>query len=284
MAVAFVAMRCVACGGDMDPSLAPATTHPMCLAIGDFDGQDPFSRLLKSRLIEMILWADKQNPRSKQVAIGPSEIGDLCDRRIGYRIAQVTPCNTDFDPWAAIVGTALHSWLDKAVQLWMDEHNDPAWMTESTLSIGEFVEGHADLYSHEHQAVIDWKGAGPDVMRKVRKDGPSPGYMIQTHIYGYGFEQKGWPVKKVALAFLPRAGWLKDMYVWSADYDRSVAESALNRLYGIARRLIDLNVLTQSHRWEQVEATPSNSCGFCPYYDPGREAERGADETGCPGR
>lgn len=282
--VAFVALKCVACGGDMDPVLAPAVTHPMCVpAFAELQDEDPFSQLLKSKLIEIILWFDKQNPRSKQVAIGPSEIGDQCDRRIGYRIAQIPKCNTEFDPWPAIVGTALHAWLDKAVQAWTQDQGDQVhWSTETTLSMSEFVEGHSDLYSHEFQAVIDWKGAGPDVMRKIRKDGPPVGYMIQTHIYGYGFEQKGWPVKKVALAFLPRAGWLKDMYVWSADYDRSVAESALTRLYGIANRLMSLEVLTQSHRWDQVEATPSNACGFCPWYDAGRE--RGADATGCPGR
>ena len=278
-------MKCVACGGDMDPVLAPAVTHPMCVpAFAELQDEDPFSQLLKTKLIEMVRWAEKQNPRSKQVAIGPSEIGDQCDRRIGYRIAQVSACNTEFDQWPATVGTAVHSWLDDAVQAWMGEHDDPSWATETTLSVTEFVEGHSDLYSHQHQAVIDWKTAGPDVMKKIRKDGPPPGYMIQTHIYGYGFEQKGWPVKKVALAFLPRAGWLKDMYVWSADYDRSVAEAALTRLYGIARKVVSLDVLKQSHRWEQIEATPSNACGFCPWYDPGRDLERGADETGCPGR
>ena len=269
----------------MDPALAPAVTHPSCVpSFAELQDEDPFSQMLKHKLIEMILWADKQNPRSRQVKIGPSEIGDQCDRRIGYRIAQTPACNTEFDPWAAIVGTALHSWLDDAVHLWMQAHDpvEKAWSTETALSVGEFVEGHSDLYSHEHHAVIDWKGAGPGIMKTIRKEGPSPGYMIQTHIYGYGFEQKGWPVKKVALAFLPRAGWLKDMYVWSADYDRNLAISALNRLYGIARRLMELDILKKGHLWEQVEATPSNACGFCPWYDAGRD--QGADETGCPGR
>lgn len=276
--------RCVACGNEMDPALAPAATHPACSSSFTELVDDPFAEMLKQKLIEIILWADKQNPRSRQIAIGPSEIGDLCDRRIGYRIAQIPACNTDFDPWAAIVGTALHSWLDDAVQLWMDHHRDPSWSTETELSIGDFIEGHSDLYSHEYQAVIDWKGAGPDVMKKVRKEGPPDGYMIQTHIYGYGFEQNGWPVKKVALAFLPRAGWLKDMYVWSADYSREIAVAALNRLYGIARTVVSLDILKESHRWDDVEATPSNGCGFCPWYNPGRDPERPADHTGCPGR
>lgn len=268
----------------MDPILAPAVTHPTCLMFTEIENQDPFSQLLKQKLIDMILWADKQNPRSKQVAIGPSEIGDQCDRRIGYRLAGITACNTDFDPWAAIVGTALHSWLDSAVQMWMTEHQDWSWSTETTLSMNEFVEGHSDLYSHEHQAVIDWKGAGPDVMKKVRVDGPSAGYKIQTHIYGYGFEQMGWPVKKVALAFLPRAGWLKDMYVWSADYSRELAEGALARLYSIARTVVELDTIKNPQRWEDVAFAPSNACGFCPWYDAGRPVDRGADNTGCPGR
>lgn len=278
-------MNCVGCGEVMDPVLAPATTHPNCLVYEAPNAEDPFTSLLKQQLTEIILWYDKQNPRAQQVAIGPSEIGDQCDRRIAYRLAGMPACNTDFDPWAAIVGTALHSWLEKAVSAWKDGHYDEHWYTETSLT-DEFVEGHSDLYNSQFQAVIDWKGAGPDVMRKLRTHGPSEGYRIQTHIYGYLFERKGWSVKKVSLVFLPRAGRLRDMYVWAEDYDRSVAEAALARMFGIAQVVMELDLLNESnsHRWEQVPYLPSNSCGFCPWYDPLRDAERGADATGCPGR
>jgi hypothetical protein len=278
-------MNCLGCGAVMDPVLLPATTHPNCLVFDEPDDGDPFSSMIKEKLTKVILWYESQNPRSKQVAIGPSEIGDLCDRRIGYRLAGIPACNTEFDPWASIMGTAVHSWLDAAFSAWCDQQDPPQlWTTETTLVLGDFLEGHSDLYSVEHETVIDWKTAGPDVMKKVIKDGPSVGYMIQTHIYGYLFEQHGRPVKKVCLAFLPRAGWLRDMFVWSADYDRNVAEQALGRLFGIAQQLTQLDVLKQSHRWEQVDHYPSNSCGFCPFYDNGRDPERGADHTGCPGR
>lgn len=278
-------MNCVACGERMDPVLAPAVTHPNCLTFTELEGEeDIFGRMLKQKLTDIILWYDKQNPRSKQVQIGPSEIGDPCDRRIGYRIAGLEGCNTEFDPWAAIVGTALHSWLDEAVQAWMKDTRTDDWLTETTLVLSEFIQGHADLYNKEHAAVIDWKSAGPDVMKRVKRDGPSPGYMIQTHVYGYLFEQADMPVRKVSLVFLPRAGWLRDMYVWSADYDRAVAEQALTRLYGIAQQVVSMDVLNQSHRWEQIGAVPSNSCAFCPWYDPARDPEQGADHSGCPGR
>jgi len=275
--------NCVACNLPMDPVLFPAVTHPTCLAFEEPGDEDPFSQLLKQKLTDIILWYDKQNPRSKQLALGPSEIGDPCDRRIGYRLAGVPGCNTDFDPWAAIVGTALHGWLDQAVQAWMGGQSQPVWLTETTL-VNDFIEGHADLYSKEFAAVIDWKSAGPDVFKRVKRDGPSPGYRIQTQIYGALFEQAGYPVRKVSLVFLPRAGWLKDMYVWSANYDREIANNAMARVFRIAQQMLDLDILNQSHMWEQLDPVFSNSCGFCPFYDPGRDPERGADSTGCPGR
>lgn len=276
--------KCVACGGNMDPVLAPAVVHPACLMLNDLGEEDPFSSMLKVKLTEIITWYDTENPRSKQQEIGPSEIGDPCDRRIGYRLAAIPAVNTTFDPWAGIVGTALHSWLDKAVQAWCAATGTNVWSTESTLYLNEFIQGHSDLYNSEYEAVIDWKSASKDVIAHCRNHGPSPGYMIQTQLYGYMFEKAGRPVSRVALVFLPRAGWLREMYVWSAPYERSVAENALSRLYGIARQLIELDILTQSHRWEQVDHTPGKGCGYCPWFDPHRDPERGADTTGCGGK
>jgi hypothetical protein len=281
-------MKCLICSGEMDPVNAPFGTHPSCdmkLLPIDED-EDPFAEQLKSQIMDMVKWFEKQAPRSQQEMIGPSEIGTLCDRRIGYRIAGVPRVNTDFDPWPSIMGTSIHSWLDRAVNAWMKEHKSGDWLTETTVVIDDFVKGHADLYSRAHETVIDYKTAGPDVMRKVRKDGPPIGYQIQTQLYGYGFEQKGYSVKRVCLVFLPRAGWLRDMYVWYAPYQREVAHGAMVRLQLIAQEILDKGILIHGNgsRWNDIEAFPSNECGFCPFYDPGRDSDRGADETGCPGR
>jgi hypothetical protein len=119
-------------------------------------------------------------------------------------------------------------------------------------------------------------------MRKIRKDGIPEGYRIQAHLYGYGFTILGFPVKKVCLAFLSRAGWLKDMYVWCEDYDQELASAAIARTYAIATDIMNLNVLIYPDRWTKVSATPTNDCGWCPWYDPSRSAP--ADNTGCPGR
>ena len=248
------------------------------------DDADPFAAMLKHEIINIITWQEKRNPRATQTEVGPSEIGDPCARRLGYRIAGIEPRNVDYDPWPSIIGTAMHTWLDDAVRSWEEENQVGAWLTETPVTMGEFVKGRSDLYNYTTQCVIDHKSAGPDVMKKIKKEGPPPGYVVQLHCYGYGYEALGMPVKKVALMFYPRAGWLRDMYVWTADYDRSIAETALNRLYRIANTVVTLEVLKESHRWELVEATPTDSCGFCPWYDPGRDPGKGADATGCPGR
>ena len=276
-----MAMNCTICHQPMDPAI-PAPNHIGCIMFAEPGDEDSFTNLVKNKLTGIIQEHDQRAPRSSQVKIGPSEMGDLCDRRIAYRLANITPCNEP-DNWPAIVGTATHSWLQQAVEF---SSARDEFLTEKTLHIDQFVEGHSDLYWRTQQLVIDWKTMGPDKIKKVRKEGPDPGYVVQAHIYGYGFEQAGLPVKRVALACLSRAGWLRDMYVWWADYDRSIAEGALNRMFNLARQVIDLDILKESHghRWEQIPAYPSNNCGWCPYYDPGRPLEIGATETGCPGR
>lgn len=278
--------ECVFCHQAMTTYEEGQTKHPLCgPKFEELDtAEDPFSLMLKRQLTEIIRWADNNTPRSLQVSIGPSEIGDPCDRRIGYHLAEVPEINSQFDPWPAIMGTAMHGWLEDAVTKWMATQPTREWVTEMELSINQFVHGHSDLYSKQYQTVIDWKSAGPTAFKKIRDHGPSDGYVIQTHIYGYGYEKAGMPVKKVALVFLPRAGRLQDMVVWSAEYDRSIAERALSRLFEIARKVVSLETLKYPHRWEQMDSVPSNACGFCPWYSSTKDKEEGANDRGCPGR
>jgi hypothetical protein len=276
-------MNCTICNERLDPVLESSGTHPNCFPFAELDEGDPFATMVKTKLIQMIQWAENEAPRSKQTALGVSDISVTCDRRLGYRIAEVPATNVDMDKWPAIVGTSIHAWMERAVNSWMRFH-DRVWDTEATLRIDDLILGHADLYSREHAAVIDYKTASSDVMRKVRKDGPPEHYQIQIQLYGYGFEQTGQRVDKVCLVFLPRAGWLKDSHVWCTDYNRDLAVMAINRVYAIAQQLVNLETSIHPHRWEQVTAHPSNECGWCPLYDPGRPLELGADDKGCPGR
>jgi hypothetical protein len=266
----------------MDPALAPEVTHAGCSATSFFDEEgwpDPFNDQLKQQVIQLVLGAENNSERSLQREIGPSEIGEVCDRRLAYRLAEMPKINVAFDPWPAVVGTAVHAWMEQAVQRWVKVTGDP-WLTEETLSIDSFVTGHSDAYWNG--TVIDWKTGGPDVMKKVRGGNIPERYQIQAHIYGLGYENLGHAVERVALVFLPRSGWLRDLVVWSAPYSRELAEAALARPYQIGQVILDLDTLTYPHRWEQIPATPGDGCGHCPWFNSIRTKEEGASDKGCP--
>lgn len=245
--------------------------------------QDPLAEELKRELLEVIKWRDRGNPRSHQVNIGPSELSSPCDRRIGYRLAGIPQINTTLDPWPAIVGTAVHDWLEGAFVAWLQANPQKDWITEQRLSLSEDVTGRSDLFHIPTGTVIDWKGTSPDKMRKVKSEGSPENYKTQIQIYGWGYEKLGYEVRRVALAYFPRAGNIKDLHVETFGYDPSVGPAAVARIPRIATALLDRDVLNQPHRWEQVEAVPSHDCGFCPWYNPRRSPEEGASDLGCPG-
>lgn len=274
-------VNCPICQTPVDP--AAGTTHPGCAPWADA-GENPDAALLKHELMQMILWADRDAPRSRQKMIGPSQIGVVCDRRIGYQVAEIPEVNVDDDPWPAIVGTAIHTWLDAAVTNWNLANSSTRWVTERTLPVTDLITGRGDLFDTHRGVVIDHKGAGSTVMKQVRAQGPKPEHQVQVQLYGLGYLNLGYKVNKVAVIYYPRAGWLRDSYCWVADFDPQVAYDALHRLGEISRTVIGLDVLSNPHRWEQVDAWPGNGCGLCPWYDPGRDSERGADDRGCPGR
>lgn len=263
-------------------------TNPVGLMLDAMDeGTDSFSELLKTRVLEIITWQAARHPRNHQVQIGPSEIGSPCDRKIGYRLAQVPEINTDFDPWASTVGTAIHTWMERALLDWDLLHDGPNFATELQLELSEFITGHCDVYDRDLEAVIDWKTVGPDKLKQVEAGKIPHDNKIQAHTYGYMINKLlGLPVKKVALVFLPRASRLARTVVWSTDYEPTVAIESINRVYGIAAKLVELDILTESHghRWEQLVAVSGDHCGLCPWYQVGRDLEIGADRTGCPGR
>jgi hypothetical protein len=292
-------MKCRICHTRLDPILEDVGTHPYCEPVIKPRGEqlemkfasahpeeDPFAVALKRDLIEIIKWKDKGNPRSHQVNIGPSELSSPCDRRVGYRLAGIPQVNTTLDPWPAIVGTAVHDWLDKAVQSWNGEFvflNGPEWLTEERLTFSEWVTGKSDLFHVPTGTVIDWKGTSPDKMKKILKEGSPENYKTQIQIYGWGYQQLGFNVKRVALAYFPRAGNIKDLHVETFEFDPTVGPKAVARVPAVAEVLVNLEVFRNPHRWEQVDSFPSHDCGFCPWYNPRRSSEQGASNEGCPG-
>jgi hypothetical protein len=247
-------------------------------------GPSPAALALKHELSQIILWNEREAPRSRQVSVGPSELGTECDRRLAYRIAGATPVNLGSDPWPAIVGTSIHDWLDKAINRYQNVVGDLGYLTETRVYPDPLVKGRSDLFNTRTGTVIDHKTTGVDGMRKVKKGTIPHGYRVQIQVYGLGHERAGRKVNDVALVFYARSGWLDDCYVWVEPYDRQMALDALARMYTLADRLMDLQIEENPHRYQQIEAAPGDSCVWCPFYRADKSIDASADLEGCSGR
>ena len=239
----------------------------------------PEATWLKEQITSVILRAESTSPRSLQGELGASDLSNPCDRYIAYKLMGV-PGHNNADPWPAIVGTGIHMWLEQAI----DRVGPTNWLTEQELPIGDQILSHGDLFLINEGWVVDHKSAGKDRMTEVTKNGPPQKYINQVNIYGLGYEAQGYTVNKVALVFYPRAGRLRDIWTWVGPYQPELAFHALDRVPRIADQIRSLDPVAFPHRWEQIDATPSHDCGYCPFYNVERTAEQGASDDGCPGR
>jgi len=223
-------------------------------------------------------------PRSQQAHLGPSELGEECDRQVAAKFAAVTRTNHVSDPWPSIVGTAVHSWLAQAFNDDNLRENLLRWVTEVTVTPHEDYPGHADLYDAVEAAVIDHKVLGPTSLAKVKSEaGPPRRYVIQLLLYAAGFRALGLPVRRIALAAYPRtAATLDGMYVWERECgpeDEEIVAEVLARTE--IRRMLGAEIAAGRMAMLDVPASPDDdACFFCPFYRPQSAYFPG---PGCPG-
>lgn len=289
------AVVCAACHEPLDDITASImVVHPRCsrgprpvetlvanpfLAPGDSPDLD-LATNLKAEFTTMIRIYEEFTPRSMQMALGPSDLGTECDRKLAYKIAGVTGYNRG-DPWAAFVGSAIHARLEAVIRKCAKE-NGGTWLIEERIVVDPLISGRADLVYND--MVIDIKSASPDVMKKLPDTGPRGSYLPQIHAYAKGLNDAGRKINKVVFVFVPRSGRLSDMYVWADDYRPEIAEKALRRVHGFARRLRELDILNNPHLWETVPATPDFLwCQYCPLFNRSWGVDEPATDKGCAG-
>ncbi|GEL17659.1 hypothetical protein [Pseudonocardia asaccharolytica] len=238
------------------------------------EDEHPIRIALRSAIVD----AANNAPRSLQTALGPSEYGDPCARRLAYKIMEAPKVNTDSDPWASILGTAGHAWLADALTADNQRTGETRWLIEQRLQIRDGLTGSCDAYYVPRRAVVDHKIVGPAKLREYRASGPPDQYRKQVHLYGYGYTRLGLPVAEVALAFYPRAGQLSGLHLWSEPYDEEIALAAINRVDTIITVAYQLQVDDHPAHYTAIPRTPSRTCLYCPWMRPG-------PDTGvtCPG-
>ena len=218
---------------------------------------------LGQQLKELIIQAGTWSPRSKQVVIGPSEMGHECTRRLAYKLLDWDkPNDTGSSSWAAQVGTAIHSYLAEVFA------KIEGYEVEQKVNIRGNLSGTVDLYDSVRGIVIDWKTVGFNQLKERRSDGATHQQKVQIQLYGYGKAQAGATVNKVGLVYLPTSGALDDLHVELFDYDESVALKALSRIDDLYTLLSTVDVEANPAMWDVIPAQASRLCNWCPYFMP----------------
>lgn len=208
---------------------------------------------------------ERSRPRSLQRSIGPSEAGTACDRRLAYRMLGTEPTNTDSDPWAAIVGTSVHAWLDEAFRAQNDRDDDERqrWHCDLKVDLPGYMSGSVDLYDAKTGTVIDHKVLGATSLKKFKAEGPSEQYRTQVHLYACGLRMAGANVQNVAIAAWSRTGMLHHALWWQEPYDEERVEKALARIDALATTTAALGTAALP-----LIRTADAHCGYCPFYLP----------------
>lgn len=228
---------------------------------------------LYSVVADLIYSKWRDHPRSLQVALGPSEIGEPCTRKLAYNLMHHPEVN-EGDPLPSVVGTAAHAWMEDACRQWNEKHKRTDWIPESTVTVtnqGAGLKGHSDAYHVPTQYVLDWKFPSPSRIAEYRKNDPLLAYQVQAHCYGIGFKNLGLPVKGVAIVCLPRGGFLKDAYIWSHELDEGMAQTALKRYYDLTELCTALEVDKHPELYQRFPKDAGHHCQYCPWFKPTAE-------------
>jgi hypothetical protein len=262
-------LTCSTCREPLDRFHADIGTHPGCdvLPLVPFVSPAPTIGELRHILMDY----DANSPRSKQTAIGPSEIATPCDRRLAYALSGTPEQPSGRLKWEAMIGTAVHAVIAKALHEENTRLGRQRWLVEQRVRPDPQIFGSCDAYDTDIDTVIDWKVVGKSSLDKYRR-GPGPQYEGQSHLYGRGWQREGRTPVAVRVVFLPRASSFDDGHEWTAAYSRATADSALDRMYSIVERLSEVSAA-------EIPATPGAACWFCPFLRRGQAA----DACGCPG-
>jgi hypothetical protein len=237
-------------------------------------GLEGHAARVKDDITKLILHAAATSPRSIQTRIGPSEMGHPCMRKLAYKALDHPKTNTNSDPLPSIIGTGGHLWLADAIE----RVGGGRYLSETRLNISGSIAGHCDVLDLWTRTVDDFKFPGPTAMKKYRANPPGKQYEDQQDLYGLGWDNLGYTPEHVAIIFIPRAGRLEDMHVWSRPWSKENAEACLNRYASIVARLGELNADTDRSVLARVPIEPSN-CSWCEWFLSGSNDPA----AGCPG-
>ena len=119
---------------------------------------------------EVLTDLDASRPRSRQTALGPSELGTPCQRQFGMKLANIPRQLPDArPPWAPMQGTAIHLLMEEALKFHNAQLGRERWIIEGRLQVDHEITGSGDAYDTDYDMVVDCKHTGVTARRKANR-------------------------------------------------------------------------------------------------------------------
>lgn len=190
----------------------------------------------------------KPSARDRQRKVGPSELGDLCERCLAEKLLGVHNEERSH-PLAPMIGTAFHAYLENVVDL-------RGYLKETRVEVGQIkgygtISGTADGFDTTTGCVVDYKVLSKKKIKKFSSstffdddhspeffadsitEGQLKKYYYQMMLYGLGMENAGYTVRHAALIMFPRDCTVESVNEASHElcfkYNRDAALAVLNR-------------------------------------------------------
>ena len=201
--------------------------------------------------------------RDRQRHVGPSEIGEVCERCLADKIRGTYEDKRAGMPLAPLLGTAFHLLAQQRLSN-SPEGRAGLLLVEKRVDVAQVdgygpIRGTVDLFDIERKEVIDWKVLSKSRMAGVssvvhnRLDGSvlmdrdkiiwetAWKYYAQMMLYGYALERDGYEAERASLRMVPRdvstdvlSGAARPLVF---QYRRAVAEAILGRFSELVARV-----------------------------------------------
>lgn len=215
---------------------------------------------------DVIMSVAHNSPRSLQAHLGPSEIGQQCERRIAYRVLG-TPYVNYPDPLKAMLGTGFHEVMAEGLA-----RLDPRRYAVEIPVTYRGISGQLDVYDRYRKRVVDWKTSLLKRIRRYRREGIPVNGRVQIAIYAEGLRAAGEDVQETSLIYVPRDDELGPLYAWVGKPDKALADEYIDRYFAIEEK-------AREHGVAALPITATPLCKYCPNFAP-----RAVDlDHACPG-
>ena len=201
--------------------------------------------------------------RDRQRRVGPSELGEVCERCLADKIRGTYEDKRAGTPLAPLLGTAFHLLAQQRLSN-SPEGRAGLILVEKRVDVAQVdgygpIRGTVDLFDIERGEVIDWKVlskariAGISSVVHSRLDGSvlmdrdkiiwetAWKYYAQMMLYGYALERDGYEVGQASLLMIPRDASTDVLpgcaRVLVFQYRRAVAEAVLGRFSELVTRV-----------------------------------------------